>query len=138
MRFRPTNSPGSAPDRRAGFTLAEALAALAFLALVLPVAIRGVQVANRAGQVALRQDAAARVADQILSEIVATGLWQQASSGTVDNGRTRFDWQVQRGAWTAGPVGSVSLTQLTLRVAYSVQDQPYEVVLNTLVDPAMP
>src|SRR2546427_2640107 len=41
-------------DRRkhaGAFTLAEVLAALAFMAIVIPVAVNGLRVANRAGQV---------------------------------------------------------------------------------------
>ena len=40
---------------RAGFTLVEVLAALLFMAILIPVAMRAVQIANRAGQVGDRK-----------------------------------------------------------------------------------
>src|SRR4249920_889279 len=101
MRFRPTSPTlRVAKSRRAAFTLAEALAALAFLAILIPVVVRGLQVANRAGQFADRKAAASRVADHVLNELVVTGQWKQsASRGTVEEGTQTFRWQSQNQGW---------------------------------------
>lgn len=131
MRFRPTTPPSPAANRRrAGFTLAEALAALAFLALVIPVAMQAVQVASRAGQVAGWRTSAARVADRMLNELIVTGQWKQASSGgVIEEGVRQFRWNLENRSWDRD-----SLRQLTLRVTYQVQGREQEVRLSTLVD----
>jgi len=58
-RLRPAG-PASA------FTLAEVLAALLFMAIVIPVAIEGMHIASLAGTVAARKGEAARVAQRLL------------------------------------------------------------------------
>lgn len=131
MRFRPTRLPSSGAKRRqAAFTLAEALAALVFLAIVIPVAVHGLQVANLAGQVAERKAVATRLADRLLNELLVTGQWQQAaSSGTVEEGLREFRWQLLTQNWDRD-----ALKLLTMRVSYLVQGRDYEVRLSTLVD----
>src|SRR5436190_13357159 len=54
------------------FTLAEVLAALAFMAIVIPVAVNGLRVANLAGQVGQRKAVAARIAERVLNEYTTT------------------------------------------------------------------
>ena len=51
MKFRTRTPHCKTPGvnfRRAGFTLAEVLAALAFMAIVIPVAVQGLRIASRA------------------------------------------------------------------------------------------
>ena len=131
MKFKRTTWLTCATKRRkAGFTLAEALAALAFLAIVIPVAVEGLRVANQAGQVADRKAAAARVADRVLNEMLVTKQWQQASSsGNVREGRLNYQWRLLNEAWEQD-----SLKLLTVLVTYSVQGQDYDVRLSTVVD----
>ena len=131
MKFeRTTSSTCAAKRRNSGFTLAEALAALAFLAIVIPVAVEGLRVANQAGQVADRKAAASRVADRVLNEMLVTKQWQQASSsGEVQEGRLSYRWRLLNEAWEVD-----SLKLLTVLVSYSVQGQEYDVRLSTLVD----
>ena len=74
MKFKPASRPSRAVSRaRAAFTLAEVLAALAFMAIVIPVAMEGLRVANQAGQVGERKAVAARIADRVLNERVLGG-----------------------------------------------------------------
>lgn len=133
MNFKPTASRLCASKRSlSAFTLAEALAALAFLAIVIPVAVHGMQVASLAGQVAARKSMAARVADRLLNEMVVTGQWRQASSGGIaEEGIQQFRWNLEDQPWDKG-----FQRQLTLRVQYQVQGKDYEVRLTTLVDNA--
>ena len=64
MKLRRICHSRSGVKRRfAAFTLAEALAALAFLAIVIPVAIEALHLASLAGVVAQRKVAAAQFAD---------------------------------------------------------------------------
>jgi type II secretory pathway pseudopilin PulG len=128
MKFKPTTPRAFGVSQR-GFTLAEALAALAFLAIVLPVAVGGLRVANTAGVVAERKTAAARVADRVLSELIVTGQWKQSSSGVAEEGNQRFRWQLQNKSWDKDP-----FKLLTLQVSFAVQGQDHDVNISTVID----
>jgi type II secretory pathway pseudopilin PulG len=117
-------------QNEAGFTLVEALAAVAFLAILVPVAVDGLRVANLAGQVAERKIQAARIADRLLHTQIATGQWQQAAnSGTVVEEEREFRWQLRAATWNKD-----ALRQLTLTVTYVVQGKDYSVQVSTLAD----
>src|ERR1035437_10572400 len=58
--------------RTAAFTLAEVLAALLFMAIVIPVAVEALHTASLAGEIGVRKGVAARVADRILNESIVT------------------------------------------------------------------
>jgi len=116
--------------RHAGFTLAEVLAALAFMAIVIPVAIEGLRVANLAGQVGLRKAAAARIAERVLTEWIAVG--QSASSnqrGTIQEGPYDFRWTLRSEPWNQD-----TMRLATVEVLYSVQGRDYDVRVSTLID----
>lgn len=144
----------------AAFTLAEVLAALLFMGIVIPVAVEGLQLASRAGQVALRKSQAARVAERILNESIVTTNWNQSSqAGTAYEGTREFRWSLTSIPWTQNltnqvpaetlamgqlvggqpPVAATASSQTTLsllavEVTYSVQNRDYSVRLSTLVD----
>ncbi len=122
-----------APYRRAdrgGFTLAEVLAAMVFMAIVIPVAVQALRVANLAGEVGLRKAAAARVAERVLNEWLVTGSAAGSSeSGSVREGVLEFRWTIQTEQW---PGGTMQLA--TALVTYTAQGQEYEVRLSTLYD----
>ncbi len=119
-------------DRR-GFTLAETLAALAFVAVVIPVAVHGVRIANLAAQVAERRLVAMRVADRVLNEIIATGRWNTAGSGSVQEGRHTFAWRSQSVSWQRA-----TLRELTVSVTFNVQGVERVARASTVVDSAQP
>ncbi len=75
---------------RAGFTLAEVLAAMAFMAIVIPVAVRGLQIANRAGVLAQRKAIAARVGERVINEIVVARQWSQGTQSGTEKWRARM------------------------------------------------
>lgn len=132
MKSGPTNPRRGCCDNRAraGFTLAEVLAALLFMAIVIPVAVEALRVAGQAGTVAARKAAAARVADRLLNELVVSGQWQRASqSGTWIEGLHEYTWTLEEEPWEWGP-----LRLLTVRVSYPVRGIEHEVALSTLVD----
>src|SRR4029453_13242471 len=64
---------------RSAFTLAEVLAALAFIAIVIPVAVEGLRIANLAGQVSQRKAVAMRVAERVLNEMAVTGQMRSSA-----------------------------------------------------------
>jgi len=136
--------------RRAGFTLAEVLAALAFMAIVIPVAVHGLQIANRAGVVAQRKAMAAGIGERVINEIVVARAWTQTTrSGTQNAGPYRFTWTIHNQPWNAltsvqsstsvtgvntGVVTANNIHELSVDVSFDVQGQAYSVHLSTLVD----
>lgn len=115
---------------RSAFTLAEVLAALAFLAILIPVVVECMNIASRANEVAQRKSHAARVAENVLNESVVTTNWVQSSqSGTVEDGQEQYKWTMENAPWTQDPI-----RLLTVDVKYSVQGKEYFVQLSTLVD----
>jgi type II secretory pathway pseudopilin PulG len=115
---------------RSGFTLAEVLAALVFMAIVIPVVVECLHVATQAGEVAQRKTEATRVAERILNESIVTTNWDQSTqNGTVEEGLRQFDWTLQNEPWNQDPI-----RLLTVQVKYTVQGRDYSVHLSTLAD----
>ena len=132
LEVRATADCKSALRRRSGgFTLAEVLAALLFMAIVIPVAMQGLHIASRAGSVSERKALGARLAERKLNELLVTGQWQSAAQkGTVQEGLQSYTWRLQTGTWNED--GAMRL--LTLHVDVPVQGQNYDVHVSTLVD----
>jgi len=117
--------------RVAAFTLAEVLAAMLFLAIVIPAAVEALHVASLSGEVAVRKGVAARLADRVLSESVVTTNWNSGTqSGTVADGSEEFRWTLTSQTW---PVDAMQL--LTVEVKYAAQGHDYSVKLSTLANP---
>jgi len=115
----------------AAFTLIEVLAALLFLAIVIPAAVEALHLASLAGEVAARKGAAARVADRILNESIVTTNWNTSTqNGTVTEGAQEFRWTLTSQNW---PVDAMKL--ITAEVKYSAQGRDYSVKLSTLANP---
>jgi type II secretion system protein I len=114
----------------AGFTLAEVLAAMAFMAIVIPVAVDGLRIASAAGELAIRKSEAMRVAERELNEMAVTsagGLTKQ--SGTAQEGGHDYNWTVQSKLW---PQDSMQL--MTVEVTFVARDRTYSTHLSTLVN----
>jgi hypothetical protein len=104
------------------------------MAIVIPVAIEGMHIASRAGEVAARKGEAARIAQRILNENVVTTNWNQSSqSGTFMEGQRRFRWNLHSDNWREDPNQSVIL-HLSVEVFYVAQNSEYSVRMSTLVD----
>lgn len=133
MKFATSNRCGKRPcvkARRRGFTLAEVLAALLFMAIVIPVAVHGLQVATRAGEVAQRKAVAARVGERVLNEITATRQLTTANQrGSTEEAGTEYSYTARIEPWEREV-----LRQLSVEVRFAVQGQDYFVRLATLVD----
>jgi prepilin-type N-terminal cleavage/methylation domain-containing protein len=127
-------SAGRTARRRgaaSGFTLVEVLAALVFMAIVIPAAVQGLQIANRAGVVGLRKTTAVQIAERVLNELVITKQWQSgAPSGVVQDGGMQYRWISKAESWNQQSV----LRLLTVQVTFPVQGQEYDVRLSTVVD----
>lgn len=120
--------------RRAAFTLAEVMAALMFLAIVIPTAVEVLHVASLAGEVAARKSAAARVADRVLNESLVTTNWSGGmQSGVVTEGVINYRWRLTTQNWPADQMQCV-----TAEVTYSAQGKDFSVSLSTLAASANP
>jgi type II secretory pathway pseudopilin PulG len=120
----------SGPRRESAFTLAECLAAMAFLAIVIPVAIQALHVSSLAGQVAARKGEAARVADRVLNQSLVLTNWNTgAQNGTLTEGADEFRWKLTSQNW---PKDAMEL--LTAEVTFSAQGHDYSVTLSTLAN----
>ena len=114
------------------FTLAEVLAALLFLAIVVPTAVEALHIASLAGEVAARKGAATRVADRVLNESLVMTNWNQGTrNGTATENGIEYRWTLSSQNW---PVQS-ALSVVTAEVKFSAQGRDYTVILNTLASP---
>jgi hypothetical protein len=110
------------------------LAALLFMAIVIPAALEGLHIASLAGAVAARKGEAARIAQRVLAESLVTTNWNQSGqTGTLTEGQRQFRWTLRSDPWTQDPNQSVIL-RLSVEVFYTAQNRDYSVRLSTLVD----
>lgn len=123
----------SRADRRLfGFTLAEVVAALTLMAIVIPVAMEGMSIASRAGSLGQRKAAATRVAHRVMNELIATGqIVSSGQSGTASEDTQDFTWRMETGSWSVD-----ALEVVTVTVSFQLQGSPFEVSISTLRDPA--
>ena len=129
MKFKPATSKSPVARRLGAFTLAEVLAALTFMAVVIPVAIEGLQIANRAGVVAQRKSVAARVAERVLNESLVGSQSQSAGrNGVVQESGIDYRWTIRHTIW---PEDSMRL--VTAEVLFNVQGREHDVRVSTLV-----
>ncbi len=112
--------------------MAEVLAALLLMAIIIPVALQGMQIASRAGTLGQRKAAAMRVAERVLNELIVTdGLAQSSGSGTANEGDQSYAWTMQTETWPEDAMNVV-----TVRVVFNVQGNDYNVSLSSIYDPA--
>lgn len=110
----------------------EVLAALLFMAIVIPVAVRGIRVASLAGEIAVRKRIAARIGQSALDEMRSNTQTQNATaSGTVQEGAQTFQYSVQTETWAEDPIYAMRMA--TVDVAFTVQGKNYDVRLSTLL-----
>ncbi len=110
------------------------MAALVFMAIVIPVALEALSIASRAGEVAARKSEAALVAQRILTESIVTTNWQSAvQNGVTRQGIRDFRWTLRTEPWNEDPWQS-DLRLLSVEVSFPAQGQDYSVKLTTLVD----
>jgi type II secretory pathway pseudopilin PulG len=105
------------------------LAALVFMAIVIPVAMQGLQLASRAGVVAERKAVAVQLADRLLNESVVMDNWRNTGQGgtLVQDGK-EFSWRLFNEAWLEN-----TMRLLSVEVTYMVQGREYIVRVSTLV-----
>lgn len=126
------------------FTLAEVLAAMLFLAIVVPVAVEALHVSSLAGEVAARKGSATRIADRVLNESLVMTNWSSGQqSGVISEGPLDFNWTLVSETWPSSSLQSTvispvqnmsqgSLMMLTAKVGFLAQGRDYSVSLSTL------
>jgi type II secretory pathway pseudopilin PulG len=120
------------PKYRGAFTLIEVLAAMLFMAIVIPIAMQGLRIASLAGEVGQRKMIAARIANKELNELKVMGQLQNSGqSGVVQESGISYRWSVKNQPWTEDPLAQ--MTQASVIVAFSVQGKAYQVQLTTLI-----
>lgn len=111
-----------------GFTFVEVLAAMLFMAILVPIIVQGLVIANRAGVVAERKRIASQLADRMLADMMITGDWQNGEqSGDFGEEWPDYSWILGTQAWDLD-----TMRVVTLQVLYHVQGKEYIVSLSTL------
>jgi type II secretory pathway pseudopilin PulG len=124
--------------RDSAFTLAEVLAALVFMAILIPVALEGLSIASRAGVIAARKSEAALVAERILNESIITTNWNATvQNGIVRQGIRDFRWTLRNDPWDKDP-NQNAIRLLSVEVTFAAQGRDYSVLMSTLADGSTP
>lgn len=122
-------TPRALTHCEAGFTLAEVLAAMMIMAIVLPLLVEGAALANRVGTVAQRERRAAMLAESKLNECAVTEVWRDGdSSGDFAPGNPDYTWRLTTNAWDED-----TMRMLRIEVSFMVQGEEYTTSVSTLV-----
>ncbi len=113
-----------------GFTFIEMLAAMLFMAIVIPVAVEALMLANQVGVRAQRRQVAVMLADKVLTEAMATETWRNGDQG----GDFEEDWPEYRWSLTTTGWDEDTMRIVTASVFYMVQGREFEERLSTLGD----
>jgi type II secretory pathway pseudopilin PulG len=136
-RLRPGLGGRLGRDGRAegAFTLIEVLAALLMMAIVIPVALEGMSIVSRAAVLGEHKVAAMRVAERVLNEQLSVLTQGQpiptSGNGTETDGDMNYPWTMETVPWPQ----DTNLTEMTVKVTFTLQGNPYEMSLATLFDP---
>ena len=113
-----------------GFSLIEVLAALALMAVVLPVTMEGFATATSLASAARRKSEAAALADSKLNELVATGDWKLGLlSGDFGDDQPTYLWKAELKNFD-----SSSLQELDVYVVWVARGEEQSLMVSTLVD----
>jgi len=113
-----------------GFTLIEALAAVVFVAIVLPVVMHGFQLATSLGEAAKRRAEAATFAHSIMSELAITRAWQTGTlSGDFGEDHPEYRWQADLVPWDDS-----TMLEMDVHVFWNSAGNEQRITVSTLVD----
>ena len=97
--------PNGIRRRTGGFTFVEILAALIFLAVVIPAIVSALSLSGRAGEMTERSGAAGELAENKLNEMLTADAWQSAgnsASGDCGADWPGYRWEMAQTPWTGG------------------------------------
>ena len=120
--------------RGTAFTFVEVLAALVFLAILVPAVVEGLVLSNRLSVYEERSQTAAELAENKLDELLIDSAWESTSDTRGDFGKDMpgYRWELEQASWQGDTVNV--MTQLTMHVYFLVQGQEHDVSLSTLVN----
>ena len=119
--------------RDGGFTFVEVLAALLFLAILVPAVVSGLVLSNRLSVLSERNAAAEELAENKLNELLIDDAWESTSDTRGDFGTDwpGYRWEMEQEDWAGDAVNT--MTELTMQVFFNVQGHEHSVRLTTLV-----
>jgi general secretion pathway protein I len=121
--------------RHRGFTLVEVLAATLLIAIVLPSIMEGVSVATRAATTARYRNEATTLAQEKLSEVLATNASQTGNlSGDFSPDWPRYQWNATVQAWT-GDLTGAGLQEIDVTVSWLDRGRQDSITLSTITYP---
>ncbi len=104
------------------------------MAIVIPVALEGMSIVSRAAVLGQRKVTAMRVAERVLDEqllLLSQGqVVENSASGVENDGGTGYPWTLESKTWSQD-----AMTQLTVRVTFTVRGTQFEMKASTLFDP---
>lgn len=115
--------------QRGGFTLIEILATFVLVAIILPVAMKGISLATTMASVSKQRIEAATLAETKLAELLATKEWQNGDL----SGDFGEDWPNYRWSAEVQECEEATLRQLDVRVEWEDRGMERYVQLTTLV-----
>ena len=108
----------------------EILATFVLIAIIIPVAMKGISLATAMAARSKRQLEAASLAKTKLAEILATKEWENGDmSGDFGQDFPDYRWAMETQDWTA----ATAIRQLDLHVLWDAQGRQRSVTLTTLV-----
>ena len=128
-----TRSRAAARGGAAAFTFVEILAALLFLALVVPAIVGALSVATRTSETAERSALAGELAQNKMSEFLTGNAWQNPNitNGDFAGAHPGYRWEMTSENWTGDSVNT-EMTALHVTVHYTVQGSDRTFRLSTL------
>jgi len=115
--------------RQRAFTLVEVLATLALVAIILPVAMKGISLATATAGLAKQRMEAASLAETMLAELVTTGAWRNGDlSGDFSPDWPGYRWRAEIQGWE-----ETTLRQMDVHVQWTTRGRERSVTLTTLI-----
>lgn len=122
---------------RRGFTLVEVMAAIVLVAIVLPTATQGTLLCLDLAVHSRMQARAASLAQAKLSELAATGQFDEAmQSGDFGEQWHQFTWMAIAEPWEDSQLVQLEdsqLIQLDVAVVWTRRGREYDVTMSTLI-----
>ena len=114
----------------------EVIAAMLFLAILLPVLQSAFLSSNRVSVLSERSAIAGELGQNKLNELLLNDTWQTAGNTKGDFGQDRpgYRWELKQATWEVDTTSG--MIELTLDVYFTVQGKEHSVRLGTLVNPS--
>ncbi|MFP4379377.1 MAG: type II secretion system protein [Candidatus Sumerlaeia bacterium] len=113
------------------FTFVEVLAAMVFVAIVVPVIVHAMSASARLAELAERKRTAVQLADMKLTELARTGDWREAiTTDEFGEDWPGFRWSLEDDAWQEDS----AMRALTLTVYFAVAGREESIALSSLVE----